>query len=131
MKYLLDTNVCIHLLNGDMPALRDRFRSHRPTELVLCSIVRAELYWGARRSRRVEANIERINAFAAPLQTVPFDDVCAEHYGIIRADLAAQGKPIGHNDTLIAAIAKAHDVVLVTHNVSDFGKVIGLRVQDW
>jgi tRNA(fMet)-specific endonuclease VapC len=129
--YVLDTNVCIELLNARDPALIDRFRRHRPADLVLCSIVRAELLWGARRSRRVEANLERVKAFAAPLRTLPFDDLCAEHYGIIRADLAAQGTPIGHNDTLIAAIARAHDAVLVTHNVKEFGRITGLRLQDW
>jgi tRNA(fMet)-specific endonuclease VapC len=62
---------------------------------------------------------------------LPFDDLCAEHYGIIRADLAAQGTPTGNNDTLIAAIARAHDAVLVTHNTKEFGRITGLRLQDW
>lgn len=128
---LLDTDICIHLLNGREPALLDRFRTHTPTELALCSVVRAELLWGARRSQRVDANLARIRAFAEPLQTLPFDDHCAESYGVIRAELAARGTPIGPNDTLIAAIAVAHGCRLVTRNVSEFQRVEGLEIERW
>lgn len=128
---LLDTDTCIHLLNAREPALLERFRSHRPAELALCSIVLAELMWGARNSARVEDNLARVREFARPLQSLSFDDVCAEHYGIIRADLAVQGLPIGPNDTLIAAIARAHDAVLVTFNVREFSRVPGLRLESW
>jgi tRNA(fMet)-specific endonuclease VapC len=129
--FLLDTNVCIELLNGKNAALIERFRSHRPVDLGLSSIVRAELLWGARRSKHVDTNLQRIAVFAAPLRTVPFDDLCAGHYGSIRADLASQGTPIGHNDLLIAASARAHDAVLVTRNLGEFHRVAGLRVEDW
>jgi tRNA(fMet)-specific endonuclease VapC len=66
-----------------------------------------------------------------PPCTLPFDDRCAEEAAQIRADLAAQGKPIGPHDILIAATARAHDAVLVTHNTSEFARVTGLRLEDW
>jgi tRNA(fMet)-specific endonuclease VapC len=69
--------------------------------------------------------------FFALLQSLPFDDNCIEQYALIRADLVAQGKPIGPNDLLIASIAYAHDAVLVTHNTGEFGRVAGLRIEDW
>lgn len=128
---LLDTDICIHLLNAREPDLIERFRSHRPADLALCSIVMAELFWGARNSRQVEGNLARVKEFARPMQSLPFDDTCAEHYGIIRADLSAQGRPIGPNDTLIAAIARAHDAVLVTRNEREFSRVPGLRLESW
>ena len=131
MIYLLDTNVCIHLLNARHPAILDHFRRRSPADIALCSVVKAELYSGARRSQRVEANLQLLKAFFAPLQSLPFDDACAEHYGQIHADLLAQGKPIGPNDTLIAAIARAHDATLITHNAGEFGRVPGLRMEDW
>lgn len=92
---------------------------------------RPELLYGARRSQRAEANLQLLKAFFAPLQSLPFDDDCAEHYGQIHADLLTQGKPIGPNDTLIAAIARAHDAILITHNTGEFGRVAGLRLEDW
>ena len=95
------------------------------------SVVKAELLSGARRSQRLEANLQLLKAFFAPLQSLPFDDDCAEHYGKIHADLLAQGKPIGPNDTLIAAIARAHDATLITHNTGEFSRVAGLRMKDW
>lgn len=131
MIYLLDTNVCIHLLNEKHPIILHHFRQHSPADIALCSVVKAELLYGARRSQRIEANLQLLKAFFAPLQSLPFDDECAEHYGKIHADLLTQGKPIGPNDTLIAAIARANDAVLITHNSSEFSRVAGLRMEDW
>ncbi len=131
MRYLLDTNTCIRLLNQDNAGVAERFKACQPADIALCSVVKAELLYGARRSARVEFNLRRLEVFAAPLQSVPFDDRCAQDYGLIRADLAAQGKPIGANDLMIAAIARAHDLVLVTHNSGEFNRVVGLRVEDW
>ncbi|MFW6339849.1 MAG: type II toxin-antitoxin system VapC family toxin [Wenzhouxiangella sp.] len=128
---LLNTDICIHLLNGREPALIDRFGSHAPTELALCSVVRAELLFGARRSARSEANLARVHAFAEPLQSLPFDDACADTYALIRAELAAQGNPIGPNDTLIAAIALANACILVTRNTREFERVSGLAIEPW
>lgn len=131
MIYLLDTNVCIHLLNERHPGILQHFRQHSPADIALCSMVKAELLYGARRSQRVEANLQLLKAFFAPLQSLPFDDDCAEHYGQIHADLLTQGKPIGPNDTLIAAIARAHNATLITHNIDEFGRVVGLQIEDW
>jgi tRNA(fMet)-specific endonuclease VapC len=128
---LLDTNVCIHLLNRAAPGIRRQFQSRSPSEIALCSVVKAELLYGAHRSTRVDANLQQLQLFFSPLQSLPFDDGCAEHYALIRADLAAQGKPIGPNDLLIAAIARAHDVTLITHNTAEFSRVAGLRIEDW
>jgi len=129
--YLLDSNICIHLLNARAPELESHFRAHAPTEIALCSVVKAELLFGARNSLRVEANLQRLKLFFAPLASLPFDDRSAEEYGQIRADLTSQGKLIGPNDLLIAAIARAHDAILVTRNSKEFGRVTGLRTEVW
>ena len=128
---LLDTDICIHLLNAREPALLERFRAHSPPELALCSVVLAELLWGARNSGRVEENLERVRVFAAPLKSLVFDDDCAEHYAVIRADLAARGTPIGPNDTLIATIAVAHRATLITRNQREFQRVENLQTEAW
>ena len=129
--YLLDSNVCIHLLNERHPSIEQNFLSRSPSEIALCSIVKAELFFGARKSQRVDANLQRLQLFFAPLASLPFDDRCADEYGLIRADLTAQGRLIGPNDMLIAAIARAHNTILVTHNTLDFCRIQGLRLDDW
>jgi len=129
--FLLDTNACIHLLNGTSPALASRLQSYHPSELRLCSVVKAELLYGARKSRRVAENLEALRRFFEPFVSLPFDDRCSEQYGAIRAQLEALGTPIGPNDLIIAATARAHDLTLITHNVEEFSRVVGLPVQDW
>ncbi len=129
--YLLDTNVCIHLLNRKHPGILQHFQQHSPAEIALCSIVKAELLYGARHSQRVQENLQLLAKFFTPLVSLPFDDRCAEEAGLIRADLAGQGNPIGPNDLLIAATARAHDAVLITHNSGEFSRVTGLRLEDW
>ena len=129
--FLLDTNVCIHLLNERHPAIERHFRACSPTDIRLCSIVKAELLYGARHSQRVETNLQRLQLFFAPLESLPFDDRSAEEYGLIRSSLAQRGNPIGPNDLMIAAIARAHDQILVTHNTQEFGRIPGLRLADW
>ncbi len=129
--YLLDSNICIHLLNGRNPQIEKNFRSHSPAEISLCSIVKAELLYGARHSQRVSTNLQRLNIFFAPLESMPFDDRCAEEYGLIRAALTEQGKIIGPNDLIIAAIARANDATLITHNTKEFNRIPSLRLEDW
>ena len=88
-------------------------------------------WWGAFRSQRREANLSLLRTLFAAFPSFPFDDAAAEEYGRLRAALAARGTPIGPNDMLIAAIALAHDLTLVTHNTREFGRVEGLRLEDW
>jgi len=129
--YLLDTNACIRLMNQSSSNIIKHMQQHPPSEIGLCSIVKAELLYGARHSQRVEANLQLLQRFFKPLSSLNFDDRCAEEAGQIRADLAAQGKPIGPNDILIAATARAYNVVLITHNTGEFSRVTGLRLEDW
>jgi tRNA(fMet)-specific endonuclease VapC len=129
--YLLDTNACIAILNRSSQPLIDHVGSCSPEEIGLSSVVKAELYFGARRSNRVQENLEVLARFFAPFRTYPFDDLCAEHYGSIRADLVRSGNTIGPNDLLIAATARAHDLTLVTNKTREFSRVVGLRLEDW
>ncbi len=93
--------------------------------------MKAELLFGARRGHHVEGNLRLLARFFQPLASLPFDDRCAEEAGQIRADLAAQGQPIGPNDLLIGAIARTHDAVLVSHNQREYSRITGLRLEDW
>jgi len=129
--HLLDTDICIHLLNNADTHIRQEFQRRSPSDIALCSVVKAELLFGAYHSARVDANLQRLKVFFQPLQSLFFDDRCAEHYALIRTDLVAQGKPIGPNDLLIAAIARANEATLVTRNTKEFGCVSGLTMEDW
>ena len=129
--FLLDTNVCIRILNGSSPPVAARLQATNPAEVRLSSVVKAELLYGARKSKRVDDNLRLLRRFFMPFVSLPFDDRCAEEAGLIRLDLERSGRPIGPNDLLIAASARAHDLVLVTHNGREFGRIVGLRVEDW
>jgi tRNA(fMet)-specific endonuclease VapC len=129
--YLLDTNACIRILRNSSRPLLDRFQRHDPSEIKLCSVVKAELYYGAQRNTQKEANLLLLQRFFTTFESVPFDDESADHYGRIRVDLERAGLMIGPNDLMIAAIARAHGLVLVTHNTDEFSRVPDLRLDDW
>jgi tRNA(fMet)-specific endonuclease VapC len=131
MRFLLDTNVCIRYLNGRSEAVKRELLVRRREDLVMCSVVKAELCYGAFKSRNPERNLERQSSFTEEFTSLPLDDNAAKVYGRIRADLERIGRPIGPNDLLIAAIAIANNVTLVTHNIREFGQINGLTVEDW
>lgn len=131
MRYLLDTNVCARYLNGRSPTVRTRIRSTRREEIAVCSVVKAELFFGAMRSTNVERTLARQQQFLNLFVSLPFDDAAAIIYGRIRAELTELGTPIGPNDFQIAAIAMANNLILVTHNTGEFSRVPGLLLEDW
>ena len=131
MIYLLDTNTCIRFLNGESQEVRRQMEAHASRDIALCSVVRAELVYGALKSARPEQNLSRLRPFFSRFVSLPFDDAAAEVYGEIRVRLEGAGTPIGPNDLCIAAIARASDLTLVTHNTAEFRRVEGLRLDDW
>ena len=128
MKYLLDANAVIAVLNGH-PAMNARIRIEHPADIGLPAIVAHELYYGAFKSERRERNIDLVDALQ--FEVLTFDREDARQAGEIRAELAKQGRPIGPYDVLIAGQAKARGLTLVTHNVAEFNRVTGLAVEDW
>jgi tRNA(fMet)-specific endonuclease VapC len=131
VKYLLDTNVCIRVLNGSSTGVIERLEGLDPSEVAMCAVVRAELVFGARKSTHVAENLRLVDELFEPFVCLPFDDRAADAYGSVRADLERVGRPIGPNDLLIAATALAHGLFLVTHNISEFRRVPGLNLDDW
>lgn len=131
MKYLLDTNVCARYLNGKSPAIRERIRATNRDDIAVCSVVKAELFYGAMRSNNPQKTLANQQQFLNLFVSLPFDDNAALVYGGIRAQLTALGTPIGPNDFQIAAIALANNLILVTHNVREFSRVNGLQIEDW
>jgi tRNA(fMet)-specific endonuclease VapC len=131
MRWLLDTNTCIRYLNGRAPAIKPRIDSLDDIDLLVCSIVKAELAFGAAGSTDPVRTAARQNHFLNRFVSLSFDDRCVDHYGSIRLYLSKRGTPIGGNDLMIAAIAVANGVTLVTHNTAEFSRVPGLVFEDW
>ena len=129
--YLLDTNPCVEILRNIESPVRYRLQKNDPSLIYLCSVVVAELFYGARKSASVSKNLSLVRTFCAPFVSLPFDDRCAEQYGAIRSDLESIGMRIGANDLFIASVAKSYDLILVTHNTDEFSRVTGLQVEDW
>ena len=130
MRYL-DTCVIIDFLRGRSPELYDLFKRANPKLIAVPSVVVAELFCGAEKSANPRAAREAVEEFLLPFQVVPFDWRCTYQYGKIRAALERQGKAVGGNDMLIAATALANDAVLVTNNVREFRRVLGLSLESY
>ena len=131
MRYLLDTNTCIRYLNRRSDAIRLKLPTISARDIVVCSVVRAELAYGAAKSQTPAVSAAKQQAFLRPYATLPFDDAAAQEFGRIRSVLDAAGTPIGPYDMQIAAIALVHGLIVVTHNVREFSRVPGLQIEDW
>lgn len=131
MRYLLDTNIVIYTIKRRPPEVAARFAELQADELCLSSISLSELLSGAAKSQQPAKAMEAVAAIGEVLEIAAFDQAAARAYGPLRAELERQGRPIGALDTLIAAHALSLDATLVTHNAGEFGRVPGLRVEDW
>ncbi len=131
MKYLLDTDVCIYLINKRPSSVLQKLHACRAGDVGVSAVTVAELRYGASKSQRSRQNHEALDLFLAPLEMTAFDENAAIAYGEIRAQLEKAGDPIGPLDMLIAGQAKSLNVVLVTNNVREFKKVKGLKIEAW
>jgi tRNA(fMet)-specific endonuclease VapC len=120
-------------LRQNNPQLVQRFLQVSPADIALCSVVLAELFYGAHHgaASKLVANLALIARLQQRFVSLPFADGAAAEYGKIRAYLASQGAPIGPNDLMIASIALANGLTLVTHNTSEFSRVPSLKLEDW
>ncbi len=134
MPWLLDTNGWILFLKPHQPggqAIAQRLAQCDETEILLCSVVKAELWHGAEKYENREARLAKLAEIFARYHSFPFNDAAARHYADIRHQLETRGQTIGPNDFQIAAICLANDLTLVSTNTSEFGRVPGLKVEDW
>ena len=129
MRFLLDTNACISLLNESSQQMWRRVRRHAPSDFGISSIVAYELYYGAFKSQRRDSNVALLDQLA--FEVVSFDAGDARTAGAIRSDLETAGRPIGPYDVLIAAQARTRELLLITANSREFARVDGLRWEDW
>lgn len=131
MSWLPDTNVWISVLKNPLGRLEQRIRACSIGEILLCSVVKAELWHGAQQYGNRDRRLRALAWLFEPFASIPFDDAAALHYAEIRHALEIQGKVIGPNDLKIAAIARCQGLTVVTQNMSEFLRVPELQVEDW
>lgn len=130
MTWLLDTNICVYLLNGN-EQLKHKVRDIDVRNLAVSNAVLAELYYGAYNSTKIKSNLATIEAFSKHLTIFPDSSESARLFGRIKADLKRQGRRIEDFDILVASVALANNCTLVTHNTEHFSRIGGLRIEDW
>ena len=131
MIYLLDTNICIYIINKKPPAVVKRIQTKLPEQIAISSITLAELEYGIVRSRYPDRNRIALLEFLIPFMILDFDQMASVVYGWIRSFLESKGKPIGPMDLLLAAQAKSRNMILVTNNEKEFNRIDGLQTENW
>ena len=128
-RYLLDTDTVSYALRGE-GQVAARLLDHQPSDLCISSITSAELNFGAE-AKRSQKLRRAIRSFTKDVTVVPFDEACAERFGVVAAALATRGEPIGVYDTLVAAQALCLGLTVVTNNTRHFSRVPRLAVENW
>jgi tRNA(fMet)-specific endonuclease VapC len=129
--YLLDTNICIYIINNSPRKVVNRITKLKPHQIKLSVITIAELEYGVSKSKYREKNRNAMVDFVSAFDILPFDDNDAEVFGLIRADLEKRGQIIGPYDMQIAAQAVSREVILVTNNVGEFSRIKELKIENW
>jgi len=130
LKYLLDTNICIYLLNGNI-ALRNRVAKIGLYLIAISNSILAELYFGAYNSEKAAENLKRIELFKKDLRILSDSEESAMLFGKIKADLKSEGNMIEDFDILIASIAMANNCAVVTNNDKHFSRIENLEIENW
>lgn len=130
LKYMLDTNISIYTIRSRPPEVRAAFKTH-DRQMCISSITLMELIYGAEASAAVDRNLRDVEAFAARLEVLGFDEHAAAHTGQVRAELKRAGRPIGSYDEMIAGHARSRGLVIVTNNTKQFEHVTGIRLANW
>ena len=128
---LLDTNICIYIKNHRPAEVLARFSKLPPGKVAMSAITYGELCFGAEKSAKPKETRNILEQLVALIPVLPLDETASVHYGKIRQQLQASGKPIGNNDLWIVSHALASKLILVTNNVAEFERVPGLRVENW
>jgi tRNA(fMet)-specific endonuclease VapC len=127
----LDSDICIHFLNGKDPEIIERFQAQSPADLKIASIVQAELMFGAQNSKKQRENTSKLAKFFEPYEIIDFDRQAAAIYAQIRFELTKKGTLIGPNDLILAATVIANHGSLATRNIGEFKRLTNLKIETW
>ena len=131
MKFLIDTNICIYIMNNRPPEVIQRFKNIEIGLIGISSISVSELHYGVNKSRCIKHNLKRLEEFLNPFEILPYDENASRYYGKIRSQLENQGNVIGPLDMLIAAHALSEDLILITNNEKEFKRIQAVKVENW
>ena len=131
MDYLIDTSICIYIMNQRPPEVVQIFKQLEVGQVGISSITVSELQYGAWKSQNPERNLRRLDEFLLPFDVLPYDEAASRHYGMIRARLEREGQTIGPLDLLIAAQVLSRDLILITNNEREFRRIEKLKVENW
>ena len=131
MIYLIDTNICIYIMNNHPPEVLQKFKNIGVGKIGISSITISELHYGVCKSNHIKKNIKLLDEFLSPFDILSYDENASRYYGKIRCQLEKQGNLIGPLDMLIAAHALSEKLILVTNNVKEFGRIKLLRIENW
>ena len=131
MKFLIDTNICIYIMNERPPEVINKFKRLDPGMIGISSITVSELQYGISKSKYKKQNLKRLEEFLVPFDILPYDEMASKFYGDIRSNLEARGLIIGPLDLLIAAHALSRDLILVTNKKKEFKRIKSLKIDNW
>jgi len=131
MRYMLDTNICIYIINKRPAHVFDVFKQYELGELCISSVTTSELYYGVEKSKNKFRNIHALNKFLMPFSIITYDNDDSIKYGKVRSKLEKKGQVIGSMDLMIAAQALSKEFILVTNNEKEFLRVNNLKVKNW
>ena len=131
MNYLIDTNICIYLMNEKPLKVIEKFKNTEIGQIGISTITVSELKYGVTKSKYQKQSSKRLEEFLIPFEILPYDETASNYYGMIRFQLESEGKVIGPLDMLIAAHALSKDLTLVTNNEKEFLRIKSLKVENW
>jgi len=131
MMFLIDTNICIYIMNDHPPQVIQKFREIGVGNVCISSITVSELQYGVCKSKQIKKNIKRLDEFLSPFEIISYDESASIYYGQIRSHLEKKGNVIGPLDMLIAAHALSEKLTLITNNEKEFKRVKSLKVENW
>ena len=131
MNYLIDTNICIYIMNQRPVSVIDKFKTMAPGDIGISSITVSELQYRVAKSSGKSENVRRLSEFLLPFDILPYDSKAASVYGKIRSQLEDAGQTIGPLDILIGAHALSQNLIIVTNNAKEFSRIDRLTVQNW
>jgi tRNA(fMet)-specific endonuclease VapC len=131
MMFLIDTNICIYIMNNRAPEVIQKLREIGVGNICISSITVSELQYGVYKSKQIKKNLKRLEEFLRPFDIIAYDEKSANYYGKIRSQLEKDGNVIGPLDMLIAAHALRENLTLITNNENEFQRVKSLKVENW